>query len=122
MITVRHDAILRVELADNPVVIGPWPVAAPGYVVFFHNMGSTDAVVHIKGGQSPEGPFARSYGADSVVTVPAYGRATPAVVTDIAKYVALHLTETCPDGVRVEIHSYYPVPNQDIAREQLSVV
>lgn len=122
MITNRYDAVLRTQLAANPEVLGPWPVAAPGYVVFAVNMGSTEALLHIKGGQTPDGPFARSYGSDTIITVPPGGRIVPAVVTDIAKYLALHLQAECPDGVRVELHTYYPVPNQDIARESLSVV
>lgn len=118
----REEVILRDQLEANPAVFGPWPVAKPGYVVFAENMSDEDAELHIKGGQSVDGDFVRQYGSDSLITIPARARMQPAVITDIPKFVALHLTGRINDGVRVQIVTYQPTPDHEVATESLTVV
>lgn len=118
----RTERILRTQLEANPEVIGPWEFGKPAYVVFAENMGDTDATLHIKGGQDIDGPFVRQYGSDSLISIPARSRMSPAVITDIAKFVALHLETANGDGVRVEIVAYQPLPDHEVATESLTVV
>lgn len=116
-----EEVILRTELEADPVVLGPWPVGLPAYVVFIENDGDVDAEVHIKGGQDHDGPFVRSYGSDSLISVPARAKAVPAVITDIPKFLALHLESAVPNGVKITIATYQPRVDQELARESLVV-
>lgn len=118
----REEVILRDQLEANPAVLGPWTVGKPAYVVFAENMSDEDATLHIKGGQDIDGPFVRQYGSDSLVTIPARARMVPAVIQDIPKFVALHLSTRINDGVRVEIVTYQPTPDHEVATESLTVV
>lgn len=118
----RHEVILRDQVEANPEVIGPWLVSKPAFVVFAENMSDEDATLHIKGGQDNDGPFVRQYGSDSIVTIPARAKMSPAVITDIAKFVALHLGDRINDGVKVELVMYQPLPDHELATESLTVV
>lgn len=122
MLTVRTSVVLRTQLEDNPEVIGPWQVGKPAYVVFAENGTDSDVQLHIKGGQTPSGPFVRQYGSDTVITIPARAKMQPVVITDIPKFVALHLAAVAGDGVRVELHTYAPLPDHETATESLTVV
>lgn len=116
------EVLLRTELEANPFVLPPWEVGRPAYVVFAENLGDVDVDLHIKGGPAATGPFVRQYGSDSIISIPARAKMIPAVITDIAKFVALHLTADAPDGLRVTLVMYQPVPQQDVATESLTVV
>jgi len=118
----RIEKILRNQLAANPEVIGPWEVSRPAFVVFAENLGDTDVTLHIKGGQTVNGPFVRQYGSDSLISIPAFSKIVPAVVTDIAKFVALHLQTRSEEGILVELLGYQPLPDHDIATESLTVI
>lgn len=118
----RMTVLLRNQIESNPHVVGPWLVARPGFVVFATNHGSEDSVLHIKGGPARHGPFVREYGSDSQITIKAGAHMQPVVITDIPKFVALHLTEENPDGVRLEMVGYEPLVSQDLATESVTVV
>lgn len=117
----RTTFLLRKELADNPVVIGPWAISRPGFALFAENLGDEECEIQVKGGSVIGGPFVREYGSDTIITVPPKGRIVPAVITDIAKFIALHLTAANPDGVRVELVHYNVAIDPDVARESVTV-
>lgn len=119
--TSRVEKILRNQLEDNPEVVGPWEFSAPGYVVFVENLSDEVATLNIKGGESIDGPFVRQYGSDAVITIQPRARIVPAVITDVPKFVALHLDARIGDGVKVELVSYQTLPSHELARERLSV-
>lgn len=121
-ITTTHEVILRNQLESNPEVIGPWLVGKPGFVVFAENLSDEDATLHIKGGQDIDGPFVRQYGSDTVINIPARAKMVPAVIQDIAKFVALHLGGRIGDGVKIELVAYQPLVDHELATESLTVV
>lgn len=121
MLINRHSLELRTQTHANPHVLGPWIVARPGYAIFLENCSNVQVEVSVGGGEEYAGPFVREYASDTLVLLHPKARQV-VVVNEIAKFLGFWLDVPAPDGVRIEVVTFNPPVNQDIARESVTGV